>query len=387
MSYGVAELPLHGGHVPPWLAKYMQRLAQALLEAMVELHGVSRTVKFFADPIWFQAFNNAIGMDWDSSGSTTVTIGIVKQVLASSNLGIRVAGGKGKKAKETPRELISIGNELGLSSRLVDSLVLASRLGAKTDTVLLQDGYQLYHHAVIVGETGDWVIVQQGMNLEHRLARRYHWASPLPPIPSLEPHTGIAAARREQQVVDMTSRTSISARKTIVDLVRESPRRLVRDIYQAHRLLQGIIPLTAWTSELKARIQVARRVYRPQPRPPREIEKTLHKIYELQPKSVEELVLIEGVGPATLRSLALVAELIYGVPVSHRDPASHPIDPFRYAYIVGGKDGVPFPFRAEYAEKVIEFLKGVVEEARLDEKHRRQVLRRIQRLAQLLPKS
>jgi hypothetical protein len=387
MVYGVAELPLHGGHVPPWLAAYMGRLAKAILEAMVELHGVSKTVRFFADPIWFQAFNNSIGMDWDSSGSTTVTIGIVKQVLAESNLGIKIAGGKGKKARETPMELKTIGDELGLSSNTVEYLVSVSRLSAKTDTVLLQDGYQLYHHSVLVAETGDWVVIQQGMNTEVKLARRYHWMGPLPPIPSLEPHSGIAAARIEQAVIDLTSKRSLKARGVIVDLCKENPRKIIREILEAHRLAKGIAPLTMWISgEMRDRIDIVRRVYKPQQKPPRSIEKVLQRIYEIQPKNVEELILIEGVGPSTLRSLALVAELIYGVPVSHEDPARQPIDPFRYAYIVGGKDGVPFPFRTDYARKVLEFLENVVKEAKLDEKHRRRVIERIKALANLLPK-
>ena len=387
MVYGIAELPLHDGHVPPWLAAYMKRLARALLEAMIALHGVSKTVKVFADPLWFQAFNNAIGMDWDSSGSTTVTIGIIKQVLSETNLGLGVAGGKGKKAREMPNELRQLGEKLNLSSSRVEYLVRASKLSAKTDTVLLQDGYQLYHHAVLVAETGDWVIIQQGMNPEQRLARRYHWASPLPPIPSLEPHSSIAAARREYQVIDLTSRKSLDARKIIVDIVRENPRKVIREIMQAHRLLQGIVPLTAWTTRSRLETTRIRRIYRPQPRPPRDLERVLRRVYEAQPNNIEELVLIEGVGPATLRSIALVAELVYEAPISHEDPATHPLDPFRYAYIVGGKDGVPFPFKPDYAEKVIEFLQSIVAEARLDEKHRRRVLERIRRLAALIPKS
>lgn len=388
---GIAELPLHDGHVPVWLARYMKRLAKAMLSVMVEIHGPDRVVEWFSDPIWFQAFNNAIGMDWDSSGSTTVTVGIVKQVaMEDPSLGIAVAGGKGEKAREAPREIESIAETFNMPSSAVEELRLVSKLSAKTDSVLLQDGYQLYHHAVIVSSTGKWTIIQQGMNLEARLARRYHWAKPLPPIPTLEPHKAIASNKRENFVIDMTSRASSEARDTILDLIRENPRKLLHQIHQAYTLVKGVAPLSSFranrpTSSLEA-LRMYARYYRPQSRPPRHIERVLNKIYEVSPRNIEELILVEGVGPATLRSLALVAEIIYGVPVSHRDPANTPIDPFRYAYIAGGKDGVPYPFRRDYAEKVIEFLEKVVEEARLDEKSRKRALDRLKRLASMLPR-
>ncbi|ABM80318.1 DUF763 domain-containing protein [Hyperthermus butylicus] len=391
MAYaGVADLPLHTGHVPAWLAAYMKKLARAIMEAVVEFYGPRRLVEYFADPVWFQAFNNAIGMDWDSSGSTTVTIGIVRQVVEETpHLGIGVAGGKGRRARETPKDLEIIGERLGLPSRIVEELKYVSRLAAKTDSAVLQDGYTLYHHSVIVSEDGAWVVIQQGMNVEAKMARRYHWRSPLPRTPTLEPHSAIASQRREDFVVDLTSRKSLEARRLIVDLASENPSRLASSIREAYALAKGIVPLTMWSNvrdEARRVIEQYRRYYRPQLKPPKNIEAVLRRVWELSPRSFEELVMIEGVGPATLRSLALVAEIIYGVPISHHDPASSPIDPFRYAYIAGGKDGVPFPFRRDYAEKVLEFLEAVIREARLDEKSKRRALARIQRLASLLPK-
>jgi len=388
---GIAELLLHDGHVPAWLARYMKKLAKAILAVTVEIHGPDKVVEWFADPIWFQAFNNAIGMDWDSSGSTTVTVGIVKQVtLEDPSLGIAVAGGKGTKAREAPREIDDIADTFNLSSSTVKELKLVSRLSAKTDTALLQDGYQLYHHAVIVSSTGKWTVIQQGMNTRTGLARRYHWSKPLPPIPTLEPHRAIASNRRENFVIDMTSKMSREARDTILDLVRDDPRRLLHQIHQAYMAMKGIAPLTMFqTSRLTNSVEALKRYaryYRPQSRPPRHIEQVLRKVYELSPKSIEELVLVEGVGPATLRSLALVAEIVYGVPVSHNDPTNAPLDPFRYAYIAGGKDGIPYPFRRDYAEKVIEFLENVLAEARLDEKSKKRALERVRRLANMLPR-
>lgn len=388
---GVAELPLHGGHVPEWLARYMKRLAAALLEAMVELYGPRRVVELLSDPIGFQAFNNAIGMDWDSSGSTTVTIGILREVVRENpGLGVFVAGGKGRLARSVLGELEEAARQ---GFRGVEEAAEASRLAAKTDSVLLQDGYTLYHHAVVLSSDGAWAIVQQGMNPEARLARRYHWRWPLRGSePSLEPHSGIAAARREALVeVNLVSRESREARKTMVEIaVSTPPRLLARRAMEAYRLLRGDTGLLRWIRPVRDSIDSAGlppvRVYWPQARPPRDLEKRLRVIHEAGPSSIEELVMLPGVGPATVRSIALVAELIHGVPLSHRDPADAPLDPFRYAYIAGGKDGVPFPFRRDYAEKVIQFLQRVVEEARLGEEHRRRVIARIERLASLLEK-
>ncbi len=394
---GIAELPLHTGHVPPWLARYMKRLAKAIAEAVVELYGPDTLVERLADPFWFQAFNNAIGMDWDSSGSTTVTLGILKQVAwENPGLGVVVAGGKGANARRTPEEL-ERAEELGLlPSRVAREALRASRLAAKTDSALLQDGYTLYHHAVVASEHR-WAVIQQGMNLEARMASRYHWVSPLPSDPTLEPHSAIASGRREQLIpLDMTSRLSEEARKTILDLARENPRRVAEEAARAWRLLRGDVGLDAWLrpgreagasgedAGAAGRARLLARVYRPQPLPPRRLEPVLRRLRDASPRSLEELVLVEGVGPAVVRSLALVAELVYGAPVSHRDPADTPLDPFRYAYVVGGKDGVPFPFRRDYAEAVIGFLEEVVAEARLGEKERRQALERLRRLAGLL---
>jgi len=396
---GIAELPLHTGHVPPWLARYMKRLAKAIAEAVVELHGPDTLVERLADPFWFQAFNNAIGMDWDSSGSTTVTLGILKQVAwENPGLGIVVAGGKGANARRAPEEL-GRAEELGLlPSRVAREALRASRLAAKTDSALLQDGYTLYHHAVVASEH-KWAVIQQGMNPEERMARRYHWVPPLPGDPTLEPHSAIASSRREQLIaLDMTSRLSQEARRLILDLARENPRRVAEEAARAWRMLRGDVGLDAWlrprspgdlprgSRESLERRQLLVKLYRPQPVPPRRLEPVLRRLYDASPSSLEELLLVEGVGPAVVRSLALVAELIYGAPVSHQDPADTPLDPFRYAYIVGGKDGVPFPFRKDYAEAVIGFLEEVVAEARLGEKERRQALRRLRRLAGLLEK-
>ena len=379
---GIAELPLHSGKVPPWMANYMKKLAKAIVEVIVEEYGPREVVKRLADPIWFQAFNNAIGMDWDSSGSTTVTLGILRQVVEENpHLGIVIVGGKGRLATSIPQELPQRAERLGIPSSKVEEVLLASKLAAKTDNVLLQDGYQLYHHTVIMSEDGLWAIVQQGMNVEAKLARRYHWLGPN--VSTIEPHSGIASARKEQAVLDLTSRHSISARSVILDLVNQEPRKTIREVLEAYRILKGVAPITSWlTGEKQEHVKkdLIVKVYKPQSKPPRHLEPVLRKLYEVSPRSIEELLLVEGVGPAVLRSLALVSELIYGAEVNHNDPATAPLDPFRYAYIVGGKDGVPFKFNPKLAEQVIRFLEDVVQHARIGDKEKLHVLRRLRRL-------
>ena len=235
--------------------------------------------------------------------------------------------------------------------------------------------------SLIMSEDGLWAIVQQGMNPEVKLARRYHWLGPK--ATTLEPHSGIASARREQVVLDLTSKRSIGARSVILDLVRQEPRKTVREVLEAYRLLKGIIPITSWlnrgrSSNVKREVVV--RVYKPQAKPPRHLEPVLRKLYEVSPRNMEELLLVEGVGPAVLRSLALVSELIYGAEINHDDPATTPLDPFRYAYIVGGKNGVPFKFDPKLAKQVVEFLEDVIGRARIGDRERLHALRRLRRL-------
>ena len=385
MSVGFAELPLHDGHVPPWMAKLMKRLAKAIVEVIVEEIGAGELVKRLASPIWFQALNNAIGMDWDSSGSTTVTTAILRQVFDESpELGIVAAGGKGRLATRVPEEIDTKAERANLPSWLVEEVKRASRIAAKTDSSLLQDGYQLYHHTVFASRDGVWVVIQQGMNSGARMARRYHWLGPLKPEPTLEPHEAIVSTRTERTVLDLTSRVSVRARKTIVDLARENPRKTLREIYEAYRVLRGLRPLTYWLKGGSEAAEPPRKVvefYTPQPHPPRHIGKVLEKLFNAQPKTVEELIEVAGVGPATIRSLALVAELVYGVEASHDDPAV--TDPFKYAYVVGGKDGVPFAFNPKLAEEVARFLEEAVERARLGDRFKLRLLRSLKKLLYL----
>ncbi len=374
---GVADLPLHGGHVPRWLAEIMKRMARAVAEVVIVEHGTEGFLKRLADPYWFQAFNNVIGMDWDSSGSTTVTLGILKTVLDPEEHGIAILGGKGARARAVSRELEETAERLGLGTKTTELLETVSRLGAKVDSALLQDGYSIYHHALVVDERGRWVIVQQGMNPEAKMARRYHIAWYISDDVTLEPHSGVASDERGEPL-NLTHRESVGARRVVVDVVSEGVRRMERMIAEVNAILKGMRPLFGPPPPRAPRPKLP--YYRPIKMTPR-LLKALKKAYEARPSSVPELLLTKGVGPEVVRALSLVAELIYREPPSLHDPVTAPINPFKYAFAVGGKDGIPYPVRRDLARVVIEELREVVERARLGDRERLRALRRLASLA------
>ncbi|MCC6031354.1 MAG: DUF763 domain-containing protein [Pyrobaculum sp.] len=339
---GVADLPLHEGHVPSWLLTRMKKLASLLLRLMYDLYGPDGVVERFAHPVFFQSFNNIIGMDWDSSGSTTVTTAVVKEVLKDSDIPIRVAGGKGRHALNTPDELAEISRLFDLDA---ERLITASRLVAKVDNALVQDGYSIYHHAFFVAETGKWAVVQQGMNPEVKMARRYHWLRTEDFFNS--PHAGVVGVRHSH-VLNLASKHSRENRDVVLELVNEGAAKVARYL----PLLRGETTL----------IDVPR--YHPYKRLDVDPKVVLRSLSP--PKSVSdfrELLLKYRVGPKTLRALSLVAELVYKTSADWNDPA---VDPFKFAFAVGGKDGVPYPVDRRTYDELIALLDAVIEKARGD---------------------
>jgi len=382
MIEGIVELPLHEGHVPRWLANLMKRLAKAIIEIMVIEYGPDKVVERLSNPLWFQALNNIIGMDWDSSGSTTVTTAILRQVLINGDFGVMVLGGKGKRALCIEEDLKDAAEKLNLSTSKLSELLRASRLVAKVDSTLLQDGYQLYHHSLIVSENGVWGIIQQGMNVDKRLARRYHWFSRNVERYVVEPHTGIAGFK-EELVLNLIARNVENTRRTLLDLLNENPRKTLNMILEANRILRKTLPLTVWIS--KASVTVIDRnrrlmIYRPITISNRLIN-VLKKVYEVKPHSLEEALLIRGLGPSTIMALTLVADLIYNEPPSPEDPVDQPYDPFKYAYAFGGKDGVPYPVRRDVMMEVILTLEEAIENAKMNEKDKRIAFSKLRELS------
>lgn len=370
MLEGIAELPLHQGHVPAWLANIMKRLAKAILEIMVEEFGPDKVVERFSNPLWFQAFNNVIGMDWDSSGSTTVTTGILKEVTwRNPELGFLVLGGKGRSARRVPEEIPYTIELLGLNSDTGKKLEKVSRIVAKVDSAMLQDNYTLYHHSLFVSENGVWAIVQQGMNLKQGMARRYHWFQDTSFYE--DPHKAVAGVKHDL-VLNLVSRGSGKARKTILDLAKENPNEIINEYSSLFNKLRGQREILSYiTPSRTGRIKFEHvnkiAVYEPLPLPKYLLEK-LRRTYEMQPKNLDDLLVIRGIGSKTIRALALISDLIYNEPPSTNDPVDTPYDPFIYAYAIGGKDGVPYPVNKNDAEKIIETLEDIIFSAKIGRK-------------------
>ncbi|AEA12894.1 hypothetical protein TUZN_1421 [Thermoproteus uzoniensis 768-20] len=342
---GYADLPLHTGHVPPWLLSRMKKLSTLLLKIMYDLWGEEGILVRLASPVFFQAVNDLIGMDWDSSGSTTVTTAVLKYAMEKADLPIRIAGGKGAAALRTPDELRSIADRWGLDwARLAE----ASRLAAKVDNALVQDGYSIYHHAFVVTERGRWAVIQQGMNPAARMARRYHWLETGRFFD--DPHSGIVGVR-ERAVLNLASSKSAGNRSAILDVVSSGPEKVARDLMllTGQTTLVGLAYYHPYVDIKRLRSEIG---------DPRRLAQSLPR----DVSSFKELLLHRGVGPKTLRALALVAELIYRSPADWTDPAN--VDPFKFSFAVGGKDGVPYPVDRKTYDELISLLEAMVDAAR-----------------------
>lgn len=350
---GVSDLPLHYGKAPPWLFQRMVKLGKAITQAIVFEFGSIEFLRRISDPYWFQAFGCVLGFDWHSSGLTTTVTGALKEGINPEETGIGICGGKGKTSKTTLKQIENLGETLSLSENKIQRLQYASRLSAKVDTSCIQDGYQLYHHVIFFTEKGEWCVVQQGLNPDTRYARRYHWLFEGVESFVEEPHTGIAFQRKESKVLDMTAKESKEARKISVDLVKERPEKIFSLLSKQKTLLTLNLPRIHEIPEME-KINI----------------ETLKKAYEFQPKNYEELVSLQGLGPKTIRALALISEVIYGKPPSWKDPA-------RFSFAHGGKDRIPYPVDKNTYDKSIEILETGIQEAKLGNNEKLQALRRL----------
>ncbi|HDD68840.1 MAG TPA: DUF763 domain-containing protein, partial [Candidatus Korarchaeota archaeon] len=232
---GIASLPLHLGRAPPWLFERMKKLSSLITEAIIVEYGRKEFLRRISDPIWFQAMGCALGYDWHSSGLTTVLTAALREALMEKDLGVAVLGGKGKASRKVPEELVKLAVRYELSQQKLEDLIRASKLSAKVDNAVLQDGYRLYHHAFFVTEEGYWAVVQQGMNPKVRLARRYHWLGEKITSFVDEPHSGLISERIEDLVFDLTACSSDPVRRASLDLIAEGPNRIKRMLKEATR--------------------------------------------------------------------------------------------------------------------------------------------------------
>src|SRR2546423_5686752 len=347
---GTADLPLHGGTVPKWLADRMTLLGTAISESVIRQYGTSGLLSRLADPFWFQALGSVMGMDWHSSGITTSVLGALKRGLnpRSHELGIYVCGGRGRHSRRTPDKLRGYADRTGLDG---ESLVRASRLAARVDNNAIQDGFHIYLHGFVLTATGEWAIVQQGLNDATGFARRYHWHSATVKSFTIEPHTGVVG-ENQGQIMNLVAAPAAPAQRAILEVARNGPDAALNEVRKLmmpshHDVRAADVDL----NRLGAVLAVAH-------------EREFHDF--------ASLLLLEKLGPRTLQSLALVAEVVHGTPTRFSDPA-------RFSFAHGGKDGHPFPVPLKTYDTSIAVLRRGLEAAKLGDPEKIDAFKRLDR--------
>ena len=393
MRRQLAHLPLHTGAAPAYLFQRMWRLAGAITMAVVDEYGAPEMLRRLSDPWWFQAFGCVLGFDWHSSGVTTVTCGAMKEAYKhfGDDLGIHVAGGKGGTSRKTPGEIAAVADRCSITGG--EKLVFASKMSAKVDSAAVQDGYDLYHHSFFFTGDGNWCVVQQGMSDANKFARRYHWLGAAVDDFVVEPHFAIddlghasiaregraasppVARPHEQLLLNMTASEADSNRSASVDLVGWNPDKLMAEL---RKFTDGPTLFAPARHEvLPADVNVDR------------LEKIVRQTHDAHPADFKTLLGAKGVGPATVRALSLLAELIYDAPASHKDPADATKLPpvlanknwADYSYAHGGKDGTPHPVDRPTYDTSIDVLSEAVRKSRAGETEKTDALRRLSAFA------
>jgi len=352
---GVADLPLHGGRVPAWLAERMTTLGGAIVETVVHHYGRSAFLARLSDPFWFQALGAVMGMDWHSSGITTSVMGALKRALnpKAQELGLYICGGRGRHSRNAPAELRAVADRTGLDG---DQLVRTSRLTARIDNNAIADGFQIYLHTFVVTPDGEWAIVQQGMNESSRLARRYHWHSASVRTFTEEPHTAIVG-EPAGTIRNLVDRRAVPAQDALLAIARLDPSQTLGDV---RRL------------EMPARHDV-----RAADVNERRLGAVLALAHERDLRDFASFLLLEQLGPRTLQSLALIAEVVHGTPTRFDDPA-------RFAFAHGGKDGHPFPVPLKIYDESIAVLRRALHAAKLGHQDRLQGFARLDALTRAI---
>jgi uncharacterized protein len=372
-------MPLHWGKAPAWLFQRMVKLCRAVTEIVVTDYGPMELLRRFSDPVWFQSFGCVLGFDWHSSGVTTTVCGALKEAVKGqeASFGLYVCGGKGGASRKTPAEITGFSEQFGLDG---EGLVKASRLSAKVDSAALQDGFQIYQHVFIGTTQGNWAVVQQGMNTDTRWARRYHWLSEGLETFISEPHKGIACDHVGSPL-NMVAAEVDTARQAVTAISQRSPDVTVREFKRVVETLarggNGGQSLGAAASNSLRDSPRFRALGMPEQHPvglgdvsPKYLLKALVGTYERPPEDFSALLLQPGIGPKTIRALALIAEVAHGAPLSFRDPVT-------YAFAVGGKDGWPYPVDRNAYDRSIAFLEKGIREAKLGNSEKLDALRRL----------
>jgi hypothetical protein len=352
---GIADLPLHGGRVPPWLAERMTLLGTAISECVIHHYGTSELLSRLSDPFWFQALGCVMGMDWHSSGITTSVLGALKRGLNSraGELGLYICGGRGRHSRQTPNELLALAERHGLDGQ---SLVRTSRLTAKIDNTAIADGFQIYLHTFIVTDTGEWAVVQQGMNGESGWARRYHWHSQTVRDFVSEPHAGIVG-EHQGIIMNLVDREAKPAQDALLTAVHEPPETTLAEV---------------------------RRLVMPRPHAVRARDVDLKRLgavlavaYERDLRDFASLLLVEDLGPRTLQTLSLVAEVVHGAPTRFSDPA-------RFSFALGGKDRHPFPVPLKTYDESLTVLRNALDRPKVGDAEKIDGFKRLDRFVRVV---
>jgi hypothetical protein len=376
LKRGIINLPLHGGHAPPYLVKRMIKLSATISKIIIEDKGTKEFFKRISDPLWFQAFGCVLGFDWHSSGLTTVVTGVLKQSIYYDTHGVSLSGGKGKNSTKPKYEIPKLAEQNhNLSTNKINELVYASKMSAKIDSNAIQDGFNLYHHFILFDDNGDWTIIQQGLNKTNKMARRYHWISNNLPNYIIEPHSGIIGNERISFCLDLTSRESEENRKTCIDIIKEGSKSIKSSIYRIMEtntsqnldkwIYNNELPLDSHGFLEKPNINIEKYEM-----PHRINWKVMDELYDIHPKNYEEIISQEGVGSSTIRALALIAEIIYGTKASWNDPV-------KYNYAHGGKDGVPYPIARKTYDNSIKYLSEAVNGSEIEKMEKIKALKRL----------
>jgi len=372
MRTGIATVPLDYGRCPRWLFERMKKLARSIIIVLREEFGPEEILKRLSDPVWFQCFGCVLAFDWNSSGLTTTTLAAVKAALfdIQDKLGIYVCGGKGKTSRKTPEEITAYGISRGFP--FASDLIYASRMSAKVDSNLIQTGHQIYHHSFLFTKSGNWCVIQQGLNTENQTARRYHWLSSNVSDFVEEPHSGIVADAKIEPL-NLTAKESKENKEISVELVKEEPKTFLKDIQLISEKPNELVRQKRLPGFCEMELRDVEFRHHPVEKEKfdlKRLKKIIEKAHFLKPENFENLLMTEGVGPKTIRALSLVAEIIYGAKPSYEDPA-------RYSFSHGGKDGTPYMPSPFEMDKTIKILEKGIQRAQISNREKIEAARRL----------
>ncbi|MBN2096583.1 DUF763 domain-containing protein [Candidatus Peregrinibacteria bacterium] len=380
MKKGIATFTLDSGKCPKWLFTRMVKLGREMSRVLIEEFGPDEFIRRIGDPVWFQSLGTVLAFDWNASGLTTILTAALKEAFRQRERewGVFICGGKGKTSLKTPDEIETWGQRLLLSEDHTHRLAYNSRMSAKVDSALVQDGFQLYHHAFFFSKNGAWTVVQQGMNQEKRTARRYHWHSENVQDLIVEPHSGIASQSFSHHTLNLTAKSGQKNRDIAVEFMNSNAVTVQKDIQLLRKHSSKLSQMVSFkadgdqmtllnleNTEFKVHPVVEENFWHS-----RYLERMLLKLVSDKPGSYENLLATKGVGPKTVRALSLVSEVIYGAPASYMDPA-------RYSFAHGGKDCTPYPVDRLTYDHTIEVLSRAVRKTSLTPADKTKALQRL----------